>query len=364
MRLAAAIGDPTVIAVYAQTLSYTDGIADDLPAILAVIEAENVRRAAAAARGASTPLVHLINDSCLAFCALVHNDGVQKGRGGKKATPCLRVLDLSAGHTTPVLVTLDAHKHLGTDKGVSTVIGTRDTLERLRGKIKVGSQPTKAMLVRALADMCLVGVQGYMALYKNLSVRLEKLEAVVVKAGLTIVHAHNRPKGSTVLSCEDRDAVVTKRLKKRGHAFAALFNLHPGGLPSMPPPKASAPISLGRSQLGWSLSLTPYSLREIAPGRTALDVFTDDLVAVCAQLQADNRRPMLARLICAQDSLPSVLLCGGHIDPPVMTFLWTPGPGRWLATTLVRRLYGQILDGGVIASRRRANPLQATLTLP
>ena len=151
-RLAAAIGDPTVVAVYAQTLSYTDGIADDLPAILAVIEAENVRRA----KAKSAPLVHLINDSCLAFCALVHNDGAQKGRGGKKATPCLRVLDLSDGHTTPVLVTLDAHKHLGTDKGVSTVIGTRGTLERLRGKIKVGSQPTKAMLVRALADMCLV----------------------------------------------------------------------------------------------------------------------------------------------------------------------------------------------------------------
>ena len=92
-------------------------------------------------------------------------------------------------------------------------------------------------------------------------------------------------------------------------------------------------------------------------------MFTDDLVAVCAQLQADNRRPLLARLICAQDSLVSVLLCGGHIDPPVMTFLWTPGPGRWLATTIVRRLYGQILDSGVIVSRRRANPLQAILGL-
>ena len=91
-----------------------------------------------------------------------------------------------------MLVTLDAHKHLGTDKGVSTVIGTRGTLERLRGKIKVGSQPTKAVLVRALADLCLVGVHGYNALYLNLALRLEKLEAVVLEAGLTIVHAHNR----------------------------------------------------------------------------------------------------------------------------------------------------------------------------
>ena len=75
VRLAAAIGDASVVAVYAQTLSYTDGIADDLPAILAVIEKENLRRASAARRGAPASLVHLINDSCLAFCALVHNDG-------------------------------------------------------------------------------------------------------------------------------------------------------------------------------------------------------------------------------------------------------------------------------------------------
>ena len=151
VRLAAAIGDASVVAVYAQTLSYTDGIADDLPAILAVIEKENLRRASAARRGAPASLVHLINDSCLAFCALVHNDGAQKGRGGTKATPCLRLLDLSVGHTTPVLVTLDAHKHLGSDKGVSTVVGTRGTLERLRGKIKVGSQPSKAIRALTLA---------------------------------------------------------------------------------------------------------------------------------------------------------------------------------------------------------------------
>ena len=83
--------------------------------------------------------------------------------------------------------------------------------------------------------------------------------------------------------------MITKRLKKKGHAFAPLFNLHPEGLPLAPPNKPGAPISLGRSQLGWSLSLTPYSLRELTPGRTALDVFTDDLLAVCAELQARDR---------------------------------------------------------------------------
>ena len=69
----------------AQTLSYTDGITDDLPAICDVLEAENSKRAAA-----SQPQVVLINDSCLAFCVLVHNDG----RDGK---PSMRALDLTEG---------------------------------------------------------------------------------------------------------------------------------------------------------------------------------------------------------------------------------------------------------------------------
>jgi len=34
--LAAELADPGVVAVYTQTLSYTDGISDDLPAILEV----------------------------------------------------------------------------------------------------------------------------------------------------------------------------------------------------------------------------------------------------------------------------------------------------------------------------------------
>ena len=68
--------------------------------------------------------------------------------------------------------------------------------------------------MRALADMCLVGVQGYMQLYHSLAVRLEQLEGAVAKAGLTIVHAHNRPKGSTVISCEDRDAMLTRTLTR------------------------------------------------------------------------------------------------------------------------------------------------------
>ena len=92
------------------------------------LDAENVARRA---RGA--PPVTLINDCCLAFSVLVHN-------------PSLRLLDLTASAAacaTPVIVTLDAHKHLGTDKGVSTVVGSPRTLSFLRGRVRCGAQPTK-----------------------------------------------------------------------------------------------------------------------------------------------------------------------------------------------------------------------------
>ena len=46
-----------------------------------MIDAENAKRAEAGA-----PLVVLINDSCLAFCVLLHNDGSQAG-GGRTSNP-------------------------------------------------------------------------------------------------------------------------------------------------------------------------------------------------------------------------------------------------------------------------------------
>ena len=61
---------------------------------------------------------------------MVYNDG----EGGR---PSMRLLDLSTGFSTPVLITLDAHKHIGSDKGISTVVGTPGTLSALKGKIKV-----------------------------------------------------------------------------------------------------------------------------------------------------------------------------------------------------------------------------------
>jgi hypothetical protein len=60
----------------------------------------------------------------------------------------------------PQIMTLDAHKHLGADKGISMAMGTPGTLSHLNGRVKVGAQPTRGELARAMADMLLVGSEG------------------------------------------------------------------------------------------------------------------------------------------------------------------------------------------------------------
>jgi hypothetical protein len=116
----------------------------------------------------SQPLqpITLINDSCLAFSVLVHNDGGKAEGGGNGVS--MRVLDLSEHYDTPIMVTLDAHKHLGTDKGISTVTGTPGTLAALDDHIKVGSGPRHEDLVRGLASMRLVGEHAYLEKYRAL----------------------------------------------------------------------------------------------------------------------------------------------------------------------------------------------------
>lgn len=94
-------------------------------------------------------------------------------------------------------------------------------------QIAVGAQPTKGQLVRALADMHLVGVEGYRHKYVELVAQLERAEETISGAGMTLVHRENRIKGSTVLAVEDPSALVTRRMKKLGHSFAYLYNLHP-----------------------------------------------------------------------------------------------------------------------------------------
>jgi hypothetical protein len=60
-------------------------------------------------------------DSCLVFNVLIHNDA-------KEGRPNLRLLDLSENHITPTIVMNIAHKHLGTNKGLSTIAGTKGAL--------------------------------------------------------------------------------------------------------------------------------------------------------------------------------------------------------------------------------------------
>merc|ERR1719421_251487 len=91
-RLRHEIEDPTVIAVYTQTLSYTDGTTDPLPEILQLIEAQNRKR-----EGVPDWLpITLINDCCLAFAVLAINDGSQ-------SSSSMRVLDLTASCITPTI---------------------------------------------------------------------------------------------------------------------------------------------------------------------------------------------------------------------------------------------------------------------
>lgn len=131
------------MAVFCQSLSYIDGTSDDLVAICDAVDLENRWREAA---GRAT--VVLINDSCLALSVLVHNDGSDGSRQ-------MRVLDITQTLRVPTIVTLDAHKHLGTEKGVSTVVGTQGTLSYLRGHVKVSIAHSLAIVCRPCLSISL-----------------------------------------------------------------------------------------------------------------------------------------------------------------------------------------------------------------
>ena len=275
-KLAQALHAPDVIAVYAQSLSYTDGISDDVPRVLDLLEEVNGERVK---RGLIA--VSLINDCCLAFSVLVHQ-------------PAYRLLDRTTKHT-PVLMTLDAHKHLGADKGLSTVVGTKGSLRALRGALRVGARPTRAALVRALANVASVTPQGYDTIYRNLASRVKVVEETCSSLSLEVVHADHRKGGSTVLAVHDPACRTQKLLSKRNHKCTFLYNLHP--------------LDETKCQYGWCLSFTPHCLREL-DGATALDVFVRDLkvCAAAAPRQASN-------------SLVSILMKGGAEEPWLFSFL-------------------------------------------
>jgi hypothetical protein len=90
--------------------------------------------------------VTLINDCCLAFSVLLHNDGERYG------PESMRVLDLTAGMLTPTIMTQDAHKHLGADKGISMAMYAFSCLQfRLASASLVPPQSLRLTCLRYLA---------------------------------------------------------------------------------------------------------------------------------------------------------------------------------------------------------------------
>ena len=160
---------------YSQTLSYTDGISDNVPEIVKIIEQENRRRKSVGLR----PVVH-INDCCLSLSVLLLNPKT------------MRVVELA--QATPTLVSLDAHKHMGAEKGISTVFSTQNTLSRvMQGKIRVGAEPSDGDLIRAILDLNSFSVKGYENLYRDLQDIISHAVRKLENAGMRQVRtAHRR----------------------------------------------------------------------------------------------------------------------------------------------------------------------------
>jgi len=336
-RLEKEVQDPRVVAIYSQTLSFTDGVTDPLKEILEIVEAENRRRIAA---GPSAPKpVVLMNDCCLALNVLLQNDG---GRGCDN----LRILDLAATCKTPVIVTIDAHKHIGTDKGLSTVFGSAGALSPIIGLRKVGWHPKRPELIRALADIKLMGIAGYTSLYReDFNTACEEIVSNVKSLGMKVIHDQHRAKGSSVLAVEDPSGAVGKKLKKLGHSTGLIFEVCPED------PK--------RCQSGWQLSFTPHHLRRMGDSdqTRAIDVFLADLQKQYRKVQS-GALFKLCQAYLKENSLFSYLLVGS-VDPYLFSLLRQEGKGRNLGALLIRRFCSAQLDSGATAvTMRRRNPVR------
>lgn len=199
-------------------------------------------------------------------------------------------------------------------------------------------QPQTGDLVRAVADVRLMGSDGYRELYVNLRHAVDRVVWRIQAAGMVIFHAHNRSKGSSVIAVEDPSGAVCKRMRRLGHSTGVLCNMQPE-YPS-------------RCQTGWQLSITPHQLRLLDGGKSALDVFVDDLVWIHEAVQAD-RVLNISRKLFRESSLPAHFI-SRNLDPFMISLLAKAGLSRSLVTLVIRRAFctGQ-LDGGTLCFRKR-----------
>lgn len=157
---------------------------------------------------------------------------------------------------------------------------------------------------------------------------------------MKIIHGQHRAMGSTVFAVEDPSAVVCKKLKKKGHGTAPIYLV----CPSEP----------NRCQSGWQLSLTPHCLRPFKDGRSALEIFSDDVLECHKAAQASYTR--LATMF-KENSLLGFLLTGGNEEFWTFGLLRQPGRGRELISLILRRLGSGILDCGITCSNRNPKAL-------
>jgi len=268
----------------------------------------------------------------------------------------MRLLDIVQHCVTPAIVIQDAHKHIGTDKGLSTIIGTPGIMSYVAGQRRIGAQPKVADLVRAIADVRLVGKNGYVKLYSDLNDAIERAVHRIEFAGMHLIHGHKRIKGSTVIAVEDPSGAVAKRMKKLGYSTSPIYKV--------------CPAEPTRCQTGWQLSFTPHHLRLVKNGtKSAIDAFVDDLLIVHSAVK--NNLAITCAQTCFRENSLLALLIAGNVDPFIYGLLEKEGIGRAIALMIVRRFATAQLDSGSVCTSKREDPvgqlarrtaLQAALT--
>merc|ERR1712232_714449 len=97
----------------------------------------------------------------------------------------------------------------------------------------------------------------------------------------------------------------------------------------------------GRCQTGWSISFTPYALRQVRDGKRALDVFLSDLQSASKEVQAT---PAALAKVFPENSLPAILLSGGVIEPWIFALLQRGRVARTIPEAVIRAFFTVILD--------------------